>query len=99
MLQLDCPDLALSRHMVFAHLSLEEFRKVITTHVEALNHAVSDIPPDACACTSAGRRPRATTTDVPLKDIVDIVLMGRPQAVSFPAPIRATGTSGRSGRT
>ena len=33
-LQLDCPDLALSRHMVFAHLSLEEFRKVIATHVE-----------------------------------------------------------------
>src|SRR5262249_3364084 len=30
-LQLDCPDLALSRHMVFAHLSVEEFRKVITT--------------------------------------------------------------------
>src|SRR5207249_9014801 len=42
-LQLDCPDLALSRHMVFAHLSLEEFRKVIATHVEALNHAVRDI--------------------------------------------------------
>ena len=32
-LQLDCPDLALSRHMVFAHLSLEEFRKVIAIHV------------------------------------------------------------------
>src|SRR5215470_16224172 len=44
-LQLDCPDLALSRHMVFAHLSLEEFRKVIATHVEALNHAVRGIPP------------------------------------------------------
>jgi methionine synthase II (cobalamin-independent) len=29
-LQLDCPDLALSRHMVFAHLSLDDFRKVIT---------------------------------------------------------------------
>src|SRR3981081_1781362 len=42
-LQLDCPDLALSRHMVFAHLSLAEFRKVITIHVEALNHAVKDI--------------------------------------------------------
>src|SRR5262249_53036729 len=45
-LQLDCPDLALSRHMVFSHLSLEEFRKVITTHVDALNHAVKDIPPE-----------------------------------------------------
>src|SRR3954449_9495436 len=44
-LQLECPDLALSRHMVFAHLSLEEFRNVIAPHVEALNHAVKHIPP------------------------------------------------------
>ena len=48
-LQLDCPDLALSRHMVFAHLSLEDFRKVITTHVEALNHAVEGHPARAHA--------------------------------------------------
>jgi methionine synthase II (cobalamin-independent) len=45
-LQLDCPDLALSRHTVFAHLSLEAFRDMIPLHVEALNYAVRDIPPD-----------------------------------------------------
>jgi 5-methyltetrahydropteroyltriglutamate--homocysteine methyltransferase len=44
-LQLDCPDLALSRHTVFAHLPLEAFRKVIDMHVEALNYAVRDLPP------------------------------------------------------
>jgi 5-methyltetrahydropteroyltriglutamate--homocysteine methyltransferase len=84
-LQLDCPDLALSRHMVFAHLSLEEFRKVITTHVEALNHAVKDIPPERMRmhiCWASTQGPHHK--DVPLKDIVDIVLKGRPQAVSFP---------------
>src|SRR5690606_1522206 len=32
-LQLDCPDLALSRHTVFAHLSLADFRKEIAMHV------------------------------------------------------------------
>jgi 5-methyltetrahydropteroyltriglutamate--homocysteine methyltransferase len=84
-LQLDCPDLALSRHMVFAHLSLAEFRKVITTHVAALNHAVRDIPPERMRmhiCWASTQGPHHN--DVPLKDIVDIVLTGRPQAVSFP---------------
>ena len=84
-LQLDCPDLALSRHTVFAHLSLPEFRKVITTHVEALNHAVRDIAPERMRmhiCWASTQGPHHN--DVPLADIVDIVLMGRPQAVSFP---------------
>lgn len=43
-LQLDCPDLALSRHMLFADLSDEEFLKVAASHVEALNHALANIP-------------------------------------------------------
>ncbi|MEM6762687.1 MAG: cobalamin-independent methionine synthase II family protein [Pseudomonadota bacterium] len=44
-LQLDCPDLALSRHMLFADLSDDEFLKVAALHVEALNHALSGIDP------------------------------------------------------
>ncbi|MEP1199213.1 cobalamin-independent methionine synthase II family protein [Tateyamaria sp.] len=43
-LQLDCPDLALSRHMLFADLSDAEFVKIADAHVEALNHALRDIP-------------------------------------------------------
>ncbi|GFE51312.1 methionine synthase [Roseobacter cerasinus] len=43
-LQLDCPDLALSRHMLFNDLSDEEFLKVAGAHVEALNHALDGIP-------------------------------------------------------
>ena len=44
-LQLDCPDLALSRHMLFADLSDDEFIRVAGMHVEALNHALRDIDP------------------------------------------------------
>ena len=44
-LQLDCPDLALSRHMLFANLSDDEFVKIAAMHVEALNHALRDIDP------------------------------------------------------
>ena len=43
-LQLDCPDLALSRHMLFNDLSDDEFLKVAGLHVEALNFALSDVP-------------------------------------------------------
>ncbi|MEM1078544.1 MAG: cobalamin-independent methionine synthase II family protein [Pseudomonadota bacterium] len=44
-LQLDCPDLALSRHMLFNDLSDAEFLKIAASHVEALNHALSGINP------------------------------------------------------
>ena len=43
-LQLDCPDLALSRHMLFSDLTDKAFIKIAEAHVEALNHALSDIP-------------------------------------------------------
>ena len=45
-LQLDCPDLALSRHMLFTDLSDDDFVKVAASHVEALNHALADVPQD-----------------------------------------------------
>jgi 5-methyltetrahydropteroyltriglutamate--homocysteine methyltransferase len=44
-LQLDCPDLALSRHMLFNDLSDDEFLKIAGSHVEALNHALDGIDP------------------------------------------------------
>jgi 5-methyltetrahydropteroyltriglutamate--homocysteine methyltransferase len=78
-LQLDCPDLALGRHTQFAQLSLAEFRKVAAMHVEVLNYAVADIAPDRmrmhiCWASTGGPHHR----DVPLRDIVDIVIKGRP---------------------
>ena len=45
-LQLDCPDLALSRHMLFHDLTDDEFLKVAASHVEALNHALQNVPED-----------------------------------------------------
>jgi 5-methyltetrahydropteroyltriglutamate--homocysteine methyltransferase len=81
-LQVDCPDLALGRHTQFAHLSLAEFRKICEMHVEVLNHAVADIAPDRmrmhiCWASTGGPHHR----DVPLKDIVDVVIKGRPAAL------------------
>ena len=42
-LQLDCPDLALSRHMLFSDLSDSEFIKIAESHMEALNHALQNV--------------------------------------------------------
>ena len=45
-LQLDCPDLAMLRHMVYLDLPLADYRKIISVNVAALNHAVRDLPPE-----------------------------------------------------
>ena len=85
-LQLDCPDLAMLRHTVYLDKSLADFRKIIAVNVAALNHAVADIPADRMrmhVCWGSTVAPHHT--DVPLIDIIDIVLTAKPMAVSFPA--------------
>ena len=86
LLQLDCPDLAMLRHTVYLDKSLADFRKIIAVNVAALNHAVADIPAERMrmhVCWGSTMAPRHT--DVPLADIIDIVLGAKPTAVSFPA--------------
>ena len=78
-LQIDCPDLALGRHTQFANLSLREFRDIAAMHVDVLNHAVAELPADririhVCWASTGGPHHR----DVPLRDIVDIVIKARP---------------------
>jgi 5-methyltetrahydropteroyltriglutamate--homocysteine methyltransferase len=45
-LQLDCPDLALSRHMLFADLTDDQFLAIAETHVAALREALAGLPTD-----------------------------------------------------
>jgi 5-methyltetrahydropteroyltriglutamate--homocysteine methyltransferase len=85
-LQIDCPDLAMGRHIQYAELSMPEFRKRAQLHVEALNHAVANIPPDqlrihVCWGNYEGPHHR----DVALADIIDIVFSAKPSAISFEA--------------
>ena len=83
-LQVDCPDLAMGRHLAFPDLSTSEFLKIAEGNIEALNHALRDIPPDRlrlhlCWGNYEGPHHR----DIPLKDILGIVLKARAQAISF----------------
>ncbi len=85
-LQIDCPDLAMGRHIQYADLSLPEFRKRAELHVEALNHAVANIPPEQLrmhVCWGNYEGPHHC--DVPLSDIIDIVFKARPSAIAFEA--------------
>ncbi|HYT16017.1 MAG TPA: cobalamin-independent methionine synthase II family protein [Burkholderiales bacterium] len=85
-LQIDCPDLAMGRHIQYANLSLEDFRKKARLHVEALNHALANIAPEQLrmhVCWGNYEGPHHC--DVPLEHIIDIVLTARPSAISFEA--------------
>ncbi len=85
-LQVDCPDLAMGRHTQFADLTLEEFRKMAQLHVEALNYALAEIPPDRLRMHLCwGNYEGPHHCDVPLGDIFDIVLSARPSAISLEA--------------
>jgi len=85
-LQIDCPDLAMGRHIQYAALSLVEFRKRAGMHVEALNHAIANIAPEKLRMHLCwGNYEGPHHCDVPLADIIDVVLLARPGAISFEA--------------
>jgi 5-methyltetrahydropteroyltriglutamate--homocysteine methyltransferase len=84
LLQIDCPDLAMNRHIQFADRKTSDFRKSAAMHVEALNQALSDIPAEAARLHLCwGNYEGPHHRDIPLKDIVDIVLKAKPAGISF----------------
>ena len=73
-LQVDCPDLALGRHVEFADRTVAEFRAVAELHVEALNRALTGIDPDRVRVHVCwGNYPGPHHHDVALRDIIDLV--------------------------
>ncbi len=85
-LQVDCPDLAMGRHIQFAALSLDEFRKMARLHIEALNHALANVPPERSRLHLCwGNYEGPHHYDVPLADLLDVVFTARPHGLSFEA--------------
>ncbi|MCY4417595.1 MAG: cobalamin-independent methionine synthase II family protein [Chloroflexi bacterium] len=73
-LQLDCPDLAMERHVSYQDEPLSAFRDVVALHVRAINYALSDIPRDRVrlhVCWGNSEGPHHY--DVPLEDILDLL--------------------------
>jgi 5-methyltetrahydropteroyltriglutamate--homocysteine methyltransferase len=85
-LQLDCPDLAMSRHTGYQDLSDEDFLKVASANVEALNAATANIPPEKLrmhVCWGNYEGPH--DYDIALEKIIDVVLSARPATILFEA--------------
>ena len=86
MLQVDCPDLAMGRHTQYRELTVEEFRNRMELHIEALNRALVNIPPEKVRMHLCwGNYPGPHHCDVPLEEIVDLVWKARPHAIQFEA--------------
>lgn len=82
--QLDCPDLALSRHMLFNDLSDEEFIKIANSHVEALNHALSDVPADRVRVHICwGNYEGPHVCDIPMAKMFDTLMATKSRYVLF----------------
>ncbi|MGB5559183.1 MAG: cobalamin-independent methionine synthase II family protein [Paracoccaceae bacterium] len=83
-LQLDCPDLALSRHMLFTDLSDDEFVKVAQTHVDALNHALSDIPAEKVRIHICwGNYEGPHVCDIPMARMFDTLMSAKARYLLF----------------
>ena len=85
-LQIDCPDLAMSRHTAFQDLSESEFLQRAAFHAEALNHALGDIPPGMVrihVCWGNYEGPH--THDIALAKIIRIVLGIKAQGIALEA--------------
>ncbi len=83
-LQLDCPDLAMSRHTGYQDATEEEFLKVAEANVEALNAATANIPPEQMRMHICwGNYEGPHDHDIPLERVMDIILKARPATILF----------------
>ncbi|MEJ2171815.1 MAG: cobalamin-independent methionine synthase II family protein [Woeseiaceae bacterium] len=84
--QLDCPDIAMGRHTTYADLDLAGYRKKVAMNIEALNHAVRNIPAERVRMHLCwGNYPGPHHCDVALAEIIDLVWKAKPQTILFEA--------------
>ena len=84
--QLDSPDLAMARHTGFQDLTEAEFLKQAEQQIEALNHALENVPASSARLHLCwGNYEGPHHFDIPLQKILPIVLKAKPQAISFEA--------------
>lgn len=85
-LQLDCPDLAMSRHTGYQDVSEADFLKIAEANVEALNAATANIPPEQMRMHICwGNYEGPHDHDIPLERVLDIILKARPATILFEA--------------
>jgi 5-methyltetrahydropteroyltriglutamate--homocysteine methyltransferase len=84
LLQLDCPDLAMERTRLFQNESLERFQEIVAMHVDAINLAVANIPPERIRLHVCwGNNDSPHIYDVPLEAILPILYRANVGALSL----------------
>ena len=84
MLQFDCPDLAMTRHREFANAPVEDFRDYARLHIEVLNSILDRFPRERLRVHICwGNYPGPHHHDVPMEQIVDLLLTIRTGALLF----------------
>jgi len=86
MLQIDAPDLAMGRHIMYRDNSDEEFVAAAARHVEAINHALRDVPADRVRLHLCwGNYEGPHHLDIGVEKIIDVVLRAKPSTILFEA--------------
>ena len=84
LLQVDCPDLAMTRVTQFADLTVNEFKDVVALHIDVLNSALEGLPPERMRLHLCwGNYEGPHHYDVPLQEIIHLVFKARPEGISF----------------
>jgi 5-methyltetrahydropteroyltriglutamate--homocysteine methyltransferase len=83
-LQVDCPDLAMARHMNFAEMTDDEFLRIADLHIDALNASLANVPAEQVRIHICwGNYEGPHTRDIPLSKVVQTVLRANAQAFLF----------------
>ncbi len=99
-LQFDDPCIAEGWDQVNPEPTVADYRKLATTWVEALNHAIHGLPADRIRfhlCWGSWHGPHVT--DIPMRDIVEVMLKVNARPIRSRPAMSATSTNGRCGRT
>jgi 5-methyltetrahydropteroyltriglutamate--homocysteine methyltransferase len=86
LLQIDAPDLGMGRHTMYRDATVADYLKAAARHVEVLNHALRNLPPDRLRMHICwGNYEGPHHHDVPLSQLLPVVIKARPQALLFEA--------------
>ncbi len=86
LIQIDAPDMAMGRHTMYRDRTEDEFLVLAARHIEVLNHALRNVPADRIrmhVCWGNYEGPH--TYDVPLEQLLPVVMKAKPQAILFEA--------------
>ena len=85
-LQIDAPDLGLGRHMMYKDLDEAGFLKRVAVHIEALNHALRNVPRERVRMHICwGNYEGPHTRDIMLRTVLPEVVKAKPGALLFEA--------------